>query len=104
VHTNGTIYIVCGGSFIRAESISGPWVTVSNLNPKGSGPSGNYEDPFLYNDKRGWHLIYHVFVSPLLHPFLFSAFLLSLASDLPRVCIAPTASFLFFCISVVVGI
>ena len=24
-------------------------------------PKGNYEDPFLYTDERGWHLLYHVY-------------------------------------------
>ena len=27
------------------------------------GPDGDYEDPFLYTDARGWHLIYHVYNS-----------------------------------------
>jgi len=60
VHKNGTIYIVCGGSFRRSESISGPWTTVATFSHAG-GPPGHYEDPFLYNTDRGWHLIYHVY-------------------------------------------
>lgn len=61
VHTNGTIYIVCGGSFKRAEHIQGPWVTVTTFSHSG-GPPGNYEDPYLYMDKRGhYHCIYHVY-------------------------------------------
>ena len=43
VHPNGTIYIVCGGSFKRSESISGPWTTVATFSHSG-GPAGNYED------------------------------------------------------------
>jgi len=60
VHANGTIYIVCGGSFMRSESISGPWKTVATFSHTG-GPAGAYEDPFLYNTDRGYHLIYHVY-------------------------------------------
>ena len=61
VHPNGTIYIVCGGSFKRAESIHGPWTTVSSFSHSG-GPPGNYEDPYLFTDRRGsFHLIYHVY-------------------------------------------
>jgi hypothetical protein len=57
---NGTIYCLCGNEVHRAESISGPWTVISTLSHSG-GPLGTYEDPFLYNDVRGWHLIYHVF-------------------------------------------
>lgn len=58
---NGTIYIFCGGTMLRAESISGPWVIVTHVSPSGRGPAGSYEDPFLYTTERGWHLIYHVY-------------------------------------------
>jgi len=61
VHTNGTIYILCGGTMKRAENISGPWTNVASVHHSG-GPSGNYEDPYLYMDKRGhFHCIYHVY-------------------------------------------
>lgn len=60
VHSNGTIFIVCGNAMKRAESISGPWETVSTFTHSG-GPAGNYEDPFLYADHRGFHLLYHVY-------------------------------------------
>lgn len=60
VHSNGTIYIVCGNSMLRADSISGPWARVSTFTQSG-GPEGNYEDPFLYVDARGFHLLYHVY-------------------------------------------
>jgi len=59
VHPNGTIYCLCGGNVLRADSISGPWHGIASLKHSG-GPAGNYEDPFLYTDERGWHLIYHV--------------------------------------------
>jgi hypothetical protein len=42
VHRNGTLYIVCGLSMKRADSISGPWSTVSSFVHEG-GPAGNYE-------------------------------------------------------------
>lgn len=62
VHPNGTIFCVCGGSLKSAESICGPWTTVTSFSHKG-GPAGNYEDPFLYTDHNGhFHLIYHVYV------------------------------------------
>lgn len=60
VHSNGTVFIVCGGEMKRAESISGPWTTVSTFTHEG-GPAGSYEDPFLWTDERGFHLIYHVY-------------------------------------------
>lgn len=60
VHANGTIFIVCGLEMKRAEDIRGPWTTVSRFTHHG-GPAGNYEDPFLYVDARGFHLIYHVY-------------------------------------------
>lgn len=60
VHPNGTIYCLCGSSVLRSESISGPWTRITSLSHSG-GPDGNYEDPFLYTDDRGWHLLYHVY-------------------------------------------
>ena len=39
---------------------AGPWAHIASLSHSG-GPAGNYEDPFLYTDERGWHLIYHVY-------------------------------------------
>lgn len=62
VHSNGTIFIVCGSSMQlkRAEHISGPWHIVTSFSHLG-GPVGNYEDPYLYIDKRGFHIIYHVY-------------------------------------------
>ena len=35
VHPNGTIYIVCGGSLKRSESLSGPWDTVTHFSHQG---------------------------------------------------------------------
>ena len=35
VHPNGTIYIVCGGTLKRSESISGPWETVTHFSHQG---------------------------------------------------------------------
>eukprot|EP00929_Paragymnodinium_shiwhaense_P113412 TRINITY_DN81706_c0_g1_i1.p1 TRINITY_DN81706_c0_g1~~TRINITY_DN81706_c0_g1_i1.p1 ORF type:complete len:473 (-),score=95.39 TRINITY_DN81706_c0_g1_i1:434-1852(-) len=60
VHSNGTIYILCRKTLKRAEHISGPWRDVSTVTFSGGVP-GIYEDPFLYIDRRGFHLIYHVY-------------------------------------------
>jgi len=63
VAPNGTIYILCGSSLLRSETIQGPWVQASSVNidhSKGSVP-GNYEDPFFYTDQRGFHVIFHVY-------------------------------------------
>lgn len=60
VHSNGTIFIYCSGILQRSEQISGPWTLVTSVSLAG-GPQGNYEDPFLYVDKRGLHIIYHVY-------------------------------------------
>lgn len=61
VHPNGTIFIVCGGSLKRTDDLTGTWETVASINRGSGGPSGNYEDPFLYTTDRGFHLIYHVY-------------------------------------------
>jgi hypothetical protein len=46
---------------MSATNISGPWRLVSQIDVQG-GPSGAYEDPFLYTDKRNnFHVIYHVY-------------------------------------------
>ena len=59
VHRNGTIFIVCGGDVKKSDSIEGPWEKVTSFSHSG-GPAGNWEDPYLYTDKRGhFHLIYH---------------------------------------------
>eukprot|EP01043_Picozoa_sp_COSAG02_P081356 COSAG02_NODE_19833_length_862_cov_1.386632_1_plen_121_part_00 len=59
---NGTIYIVCGNTMKRAEHISGPWTVVTTFSHAG-GPAGAYEDPYLYTDQHGWHLLYHVYTT-----------------------------------------
>ena len=60
--SNGTIYIVCGNEMKRAENISGPWSVVTTFSHVG-GPAGAYEDPYLYTDQHGWHLLYHVYTT-----------------------------------------
>lgn len=61
VHRNGTIFIVCNNNrLLRSMSISGPWTVVTSLQHLG-GPPGNYEDAFFYIDKRGFHLLWHVY-------------------------------------------
>ena len=60
--SNGTIYIVCGNEMKRAEHISGPWSVVTTFSHVG-GPAGAYEDPYLYTDQHGWHLLYHVYTT-----------------------------------------
>lgn len=57
VHSNGTIYIVCYRVLYRADSIHGPWTKLSELYP--SVHVG--EDPDLYMDKRGFHIISHYY-------------------------------------------
>eukprot|EP00930_Biecheleria_cincta_P076262 TRINITY_DN63474_c0_g1_i1.p1 TRINITY_DN63474_c0_g1~~TRINITY_DN63474_c0_g1_i1.p1 ORF type:complete len:475 (-),score=56.25 TRINITY_DN63474_c0_g1_i1:119-1543(-) len=60
VHVNGTIFIVCDGVLKRAERIFGPWTTVSSIKLAGL-PGVKYEDPFLYVDSRGFHILYHAY-------------------------------------------
>lgn len=63
VHPNATIFIVCGNSLKRSESIEGPWREVTTFSHAG-GPKGAYEDPFLFTDIAGhFHLIYHVYTT-----------------------------------------
>lgn len=62
VHPNGTIYLWCGGSLLRADVISGPYVSVGNHTLSGKGVAGHLEDPQIWTDARGdWHCLYHVF-------------------------------------------
>ena len=66
------IYIVCSragkGKLMRAEDISGPWETISVIDPgnitkyNDDGMEIHYEDPSLYIDRRGFHIIYHAYV------------------------------------------
>ena len=65
VHPNGTIYVGCGGSLLRSESLTGPFDKIAAF-PMSGGPTGNYEDPQLYVDKRGhFHCFYHVYRTDL---------------------------------------
>ena len=69
-----TIYIVCNrrgyGELKRADHISGPWTTVSQVTPLSLQSEErfmeeqdiHYEDPALYIDKRGFHIIYHAYI------------------------------------------
>lgn len=64
---NGTVYIVCGSSLLRTEDIRGNWTEVAKISHSG-GPSGGYEDPFVYTDRRGrWHVLYHVYTMQPAH-------------------------------------
>jgi hypothetical protein len=82
------IYIVCrggknsgvGGTLKRSDDIYGPWEVVSEINPLNNPPSlsssssslgslphhrhenFNLEDPTLWIDSRGYHIIYHAYV------------------------------------------
>ena len=67
------VYVVCShagkGILKRAEDISGPWETISVVNPgnittknNDGGKEIHYEDPSLYIDRRGFHIIYHAYV------------------------------------------
>jgi hypothetical protein len=65
VHPNGTIFVGCGGSFLRADNVAGPYTRVASF-PMGGGPEGHYEDPQIYTDKRGnFHCLYHVYRTDL---------------------------------------
>jgi hypothetical protein len=67
------IYIVCSraghSELKRAEDIRGPWETVSVITPmntqaehKDDLKEVHYEDPALYIDNRGFHVIYHAYI------------------------------------------
>lgn len=59
------IYIVCNDWILmRSNRISGPWTKISKisiLNEHDNSPAIHYEDPSLYIDERGFHIIYHVY-------------------------------------------
>ena len=43
VHPNGTLYLWCGGSLLRADSIAGPYTKVGNQTLSGTGVAGHLE-------------------------------------------------------------
>lgn len=68
VHPDGTIFVLCNedktDKLLRSsKGIAGPWEHFATIFTHWvGGPAGNYEDPFLYTDRRGnWHIIYHVY-------------------------------------------
>ena len=64
VHPNGTLYLLCGSvALYSAPALKGPWQHVTSLDAAHpGGPSGAYEDGFLYMDPRGgWHALFHVY-------------------------------------------
>lgn len=61
---NGTIFVICGNKqLLRSDSITGPWLVVTQLQVDHlGGPSGTYEDAFLYIDRKGhFHSLWHVY-------------------------------------------
>lgn len=63
------IYVVCSagshGVLKRAEDIHGPWETISMITPRNDPPynvSISVEDPTLWIDRRGFHILYHAYV------------------------------------------
>lgn len=63
VMPNGTIFILCGNTLLRSDRIQGPWRTVTDVNVDHSHGyvDGNYEDPFVYTDAGGFHILWHVY-------------------------------------------
>ena len=61
LHPNGTLFLFCSWS-IRASlsgSPEGPWTTARTVRPPGA-TDRNWEDPFLFFDRRGnFHLLSH---------------------------------------------
>jgi len=67
VFPNGTIYLVCTWSTVTAPSWKGPWKSTP-FHFQGNGGPGNWEDPFIWVDKRGnWKLLSHVWISTGTH-------------------------------------
>eukprot|EP00039_Didymoeca_costata_P033068 m.40577 g.40577 ORF g.40577 m.40577 type:complete len:362 (+) comp9681_c0_seq1:64-1149(+) len=64
-HPNGTLFVICNHMDITHTDdwMKGPWSPTTNLNRTNSPLKGkNWEDPFLWFDKRGnWHILYHVY-------------------------------------------
>ena len=66
------IYVVCSqggyGQLKRANNIRGPWETVSTLAPSEDNENDDdskkisYEDPALWIDQRGFHIIWHAYI------------------------------------------
>jgi hypothetical protein len=71
IHPNGTLYVACTWRLLSAPGPEGPWVEVGPIQP-GNGskqPNGNWEDPFLFFDRRGgWHVLAHVYAAHATYP------------------------------------
>eukprot|EP00035_Acanthoeca_spectabilis_P011694 m.206085 g.206085 ORF g.206085 m.206085 type:complete len:564 (-) comp15424_c0_seq2:110-1801(-) len=56
LHLNGTLYVVCTWKLLRAPRPEGPWTAVTALHPP-----PDWEDPFLFINPRGFHVLAHVY-------------------------------------------
>jgi hypothetical protein len=59
-HPNGTLFLVCTWSIKRADRPEGPWAEVMKLTPPPKN-ARHWEDPFLFIDARGFHILAHVY-------------------------------------------
>ena len=56
-HKNGTLFLACTGWLLKsAPAPEGPWRTVQRMSPPKS-PSRTWEDPYLFINDRGFHLM-----------------------------------------------
>jgi hypothetical protein len=61
-HPNGTLYAFCSDQLYRADHLTGPWSKVGRaISHTGSGSPADvhFEDPHLYTNARGFHLLFH---------------------------------------------
>ena len=76
LHTNGTLFLACGGGgpnvdgIWRSQNLTGPWtlvighMTFNHIRAEGNRPpvGGGFEDPYLYFDASdNLHLLFHAF-------------------------------------------
>lgn len=59
-HKNGTLFLACTWSIKRAERPEGPWTEVMKLTPPPDN-ARHWEDPFLFINERGFHILSHVY-------------------------------------------
>ena len=61
-HKNGTLFLVCTWSIRSAENPEGPWSEPIELKPPHNN-ARHWEDPFLFIDDRGFHILSHIYSS-----------------------------------------
>eukprot|EP00040_Diaphanoeca_grandis_P031060 m.185024 g.185024 ORF g.185024 m.185024 type:complete len:459 (-) comp32214_c9_seq1:62-1438(-) len=57
-HANGTLFVACKWGFFSAPKPEGPWTRAATLQPPNVA-NRTWEDPFLFINERGFHILSH---------------------------------------------